>query len=228
MGRRDENRERIEAAILELGRRQLAEVGPAQLSLRAVARELGVSSSAVYRYVESRDDLLTRLIVGAYEDVGRAVEAAVAELGEGGGEGLTAWRTACHALRGWARAHPNEWTLVYGSPVPGYVAPESTVAPAGLVARVLARIVRAGGPVDDLRASFSADLVGQLDQTAEMMDLPADPARTALLVFAWSQLVGTIGLELSGHYVGSVDPTDDYWQWLVDDLAERLGLCGTR
>ena len=228
MGRRDENRERMEAAILDLGRRQLAEVGPAQLSLRAVARELGVSSSAVYRYVESRDDLLTRLIVGAYEDVGRAVEAAVADLGVGEGEALTAWRTACHTLRGWARTHPNEWALVYGSPVPGYVAPESTVAPAGLVARALARIVRAGGPVDDRRASFSTDLVGQLDRTAEMMDLPADPARTVLLVSAWSQLVGTIGLELSGHYVGSVDPPDDYWEWLVDDLAERMGLSGTR
>ena len=219
MGVREENRERMESAILDTGRRHLAEVGPAQLSLRAIAREIDVSSSAVYRYVASRDDLLTRLIVTAYDDVGAAVEAAATP----SGTPIRRWRRATDALRAWALDHPNEWALLYGSPVPGYVAPEETVTPAGRVARVLAEIVGDTRPAAAPRRP-GGRLRAQLDATADAIGLAADPDRTVLLVSAWSQLVGTLGLELGGHYFGTVDPTGHYWSWLVDDTAHRLGL----
>ena len=76
MGKRQESRNRIEGQIIELGRRHLMTEGAAGLSLRAIARDLGMVSSAVYRYVSSRDDLLTLLLVDAYSELADAVDRA--------------------------------------------------------------------------------------------------------------------------------------------------------
>src|SRR3954463_9000324 len=120
---RERARAELTAEITELARAQLATVGAAGLSLRAVARELGMASSAMYRYFPSRDDLLTRLIIEGYDALGTAAEDA---------DDPTApppdrWLAVCRAVRDWARAHPHEYALLYGSPVPGYAAPRDTV-----------------------------------------------------------------------------------------------------
>ena len=73
-GLRARNRAALMVAITEEANRQLLEVGPAALSVRSVARELGMASSAIYRYVSSRDELLTLLIVDGYNDMADAVE----------------------------------------------------------------------------------------------------------------------------------------------------------
>ena len=116
--------------IAEVARRHLASDGAAALSLRAVARELGMASSAVYRYFPSRDDLLTALIIDAYDALGEAAEKADAERPRA--DLLGRWQAACAAVRAWALDHPHEYALVYGSPVPGYAAPEATIGPADL------------------------------------------------------------------------------------------------
>src|SRR5439155_20209937 len=104
------------------------------------ARELGVSSSAVYGYVASRDELLTRLIVTAYGTLGSAAETQEAAVDRGDLAGR--WAAACDAVRGWALANPNEYALIYGTPVPGYIAPAATIAPAAdRVSSVLLRIL---------------------------------------------------------------------------------------
>src|SRR5215470_16088728 len=123
--------------IKEEARRQLAEVGGNGLSLRAVARELGMVSSALYRYYPSRDDLLTALIIDAYDAVGKAAEDAVAAASGAGRK----WAAACHAIREWALAHPHEYALLYGSPVPGYQAPQDTIGPALRDSVVYGRII---------------------------------------------------------------------------------------
>src|SRR5205823_12105109 len=125
-------RERVRAELVrestEIARRQLATEGAAGLSLRAVAREMGMVSSAIYRYFKSRDDLLTTLIIDGYNAVGAAVEKAGAACPP---ENYAArWLAACRAVRDWALAHPHEYALVYGSPVPGYEAPEQPIEPA--------------------------------------------------------------------------------------------------
>ena len=138
-GIRERNRAAIEAAIIERGRAQLAEVGAAALSLRAIARDLGMVSSAVYRYVANRDDLLTLLIVAVYDDLGDAVDAALATAGADVRDRFDA---LCHALRGWALAHPHDYALIYGSPVPDYHAPADRTGRAGTRIQVqLARIL---------------------------------------------------------------------------------------
>ncbi|GAB3700006.1 TetR/AcrR family transcriptional regulator [Mariniluteicoccus flavus] len=207
--------------ILELGRAQLAEVGPQQLSLRAIARDLGVSSSAVYRYVASRDALLTRLITTAYASLADAVTTAERRRRRGDHRGR--WRNACHAIRAWAAEHPHEWALIYGSPVPDYAAPQDTVEPASRVALVLIRIAA------DAEAHATADaptglLRRQLGDLAAQLDVDLDPATLAAVVDAWTHLLGTVSLERFGHLVGSVDPADPYWNRIVDDHATRIGL----
>src|SRR5581483_1418698 len=128
----------LTAAIKDAARRQVAAVGAAALSLRAVARELGVVSSALYRYFPSRDDLLTALIIDAYDDLGATAEQAVAASHRD--PPRARWRAVCDAIRDWARAHPHEYALLYGSPVPGYRAPDETVPHAARVAIALATV----------------------------------------------------------------------------------------
>src|SRR5579871_3153120 len=103
-------RAEITGEILAAGRRHLATDGAAGLSLRAIARDLGMASSAVYRYVASRDDLLTRLIIDAYDALGETAEAAEAAVGRGDLGGR--WAVICRAVRDWALANPNEYALI--------------------------------------------------------------------------------------------------------------------
>src|SRR4051812_14415371 len=109
--------------IKELARRHLATDG-ANLSLRAVARDLGMVSSAIYRYFPSRDDLLTALILDAYNALGETAEKAVSAVPADAH--ATRWLAVASSVRGWAVEHPHEYALIYGSPVPGYRAPEDT------------------------------------------------------------------------------------------------------
>ncbi len=128
--------------IKQEARRQLASHGAEGLSLRAVARELGMVSSALYRYFPSRDDLLTALIIDAYDALGEAAEAASAAAASAdAADGRGRWRALCAAIRGWALAHPHEYALIYGSPVPGYQAPQATIASAVRVVRALGDVL---------------------------------------------------------------------------------------
>ena len=137
---RERTRAEITREILDAARRHLATDRASGLGLRAIARELGVSSSAVYGYVASRDELLTRLIVAAYDTLGSAAEVLEAAVDREDPAGR--WAAACGAVRGWALANPNEYALIYGTPVPGYIAPAATIAPATRVSSVLLGILR--------------------------------------------------------------------------------------
>src|ERR1700751_1788393 len=118
-------RERVRAELIreitEIARRPLATEGGAGLSLRAVAREMGMVSSAIYRYFPSRDDLLTALIVDGYNAIGEVAEEPDRGCPDGDCPGR--WLAVARAVRDWALTHPHEYALVYGSPVPGYQAP---------------------------------------------------------------------------------------------------------
>jgi AcrR family transcriptional regulator len=128
-GTRARRRAAIEEEILRVGRAHLAEYGAAAVSLRAVARDLGMVSSAIYRYVESRDELLTRLIVDAYDSLGDHVDSAMAEVT--GGSVRERFVVLCRAIRSWALEHPHQYALLYGSPVPQYHAPPERTSEAG-------------------------------------------------------------------------------------------------
>lgn len=212
--------------IKRAARRQLVEVGPRALSMRAVARELGMVSSAVYRYFQSKDDLLTALIIDAYDAVGSAVERAVASASDE--DPVARWATACHAIRTWAREHPSEYALVYGSPVPGYRAPRDTVTAASRAPFVLFGVVRDAWEAGQISAPDGDALPGALDaQLAPVAEeaVPGLPQGLVARTFvAWTQLFGMISFELFGHFVGSVDPTDDFFGYAVERMGAFIGL----
>ncbi|GAA2555434.1 TetR/AcrR family transcriptional regulator [Pseudonocardia hydrocarbonoxydans] len=221
-GARARVRAELTREIADVARRHLASDGAAALSLRAVARELGMASSAVYRYFPSRDDLLTALIVDAYDALGDAAERA--DAGRDPDDLRGRWHATCGAVRGWALARPHEYALVYGSPVPGYAAPETTIRPASRVGEVLCAIVARGvatGAVDPALAEDTAVLHPGI---AERMGLPPGSALAARAIFAWTALFGMLGFELFGHTHNVVDDHERFFTTAVDRLADQLGL----
>jgi AcrR family transcriptional regulator len=220
---RERVRAELTADITGAARRQLAEVGAAALSLRAVAREVGMVSSAVYRYFPSRDELLTRLIIDGYDDLGAAAEAADVP----SAPPIERWLAVCRAVRTWALAHPHEYALLYGSPVPGYQAPKETVPAASRVGVVLGTILG-----DAAQAGLLPDGTGERDAGLVSDDAVAvlggqHPALDETVrvrgLLAWSAVFGTISFELFGHFVGSVEDGDRYFDRVMTDLAHLIG-----
>ncbi|MEU8414258.1 TetR/AcrR family transcriptional regulator [Amycolatopsis japonica] len=218
---RERARAELTREIKDEARHQLAEVGALGLSLRAVARELGMVSSALYRYFSSREELLTALIVDAYNAVGEAAEAA----DDPKKAPLERWVSIWHAVRAWAKAHPHEYALIYGSPIPGYQAPQDTVAPAGRVAFALVAVLRdANLRVETEVGEMPVELLHQLDALTEILKVNLGPETASRLIMAWTQLFGMINFELFGQYVGSVDPSDAFFAHGVRQMAEFTGI----
>ncbi|MYS21052.1 transcriptional regulator, TetR family [Streptomyces sp. DvalAA-14] len=225
-GARERARVEVTAAIKEEARRELAAEGAARLSLRAVARELGMVSSALYRYFPSRDDLLTALIIDAYDAIGAAAEAALAEAAAA--EPADRWIAVCRAARDWAVAHPHEYALIYGSPVPGYSAPADTIAPASRVALALVTVVRdahragrLGEPQGrPLAKPVRTDLAHLAADLAPELPIPV----IAALVAAWAQVFGLISFELFGQFHQVVEARDPFFDQAASALACQIGL----
>ena len=223
---RQRARAEITGEIKDEARRQLATTG-AQLSLRAVARELGMVSSALYRYFPSRDDLLTALIIDAYDALAAAAQAAdAAAAAQPGATARDRWRACCQAIRGWAITHPHEYALIYGSPVPGYYAPPDTIAHAARVASVLGALLQGA----DSRGGDTAGpgLPGRLEAQAELVAAAVAPGVApdvaARGLIAWTQLFGMISFELFGQLVGTADPADDFFSYAIDQTATLAGV----
>jgi AcrR family transcriptional regulator len=214
-------REQLTASILQNAREQLATVGPAQLSVRAIARDVGMVSSAVYRYFPSRDELLTELLIICFDEVGQQVEEAEAGVVDRA-DYLNRWLALAHAFHDWAAAHPYDFALLYGSPVPGYAAPERTVAPATRVTRLVIGLLRdqyeAGVGPSDL-GSESPELHASLAgiRTFAGADLPDELVLIGLR--AWAGLIGHVTLELFGHLVNAIDDHQSYFAAAARRLA---------
>lgn len=225
-GARERARDEVTAAIKEEARRQLAREGAAKLSLRAVARELGMVSSALYRYFPSRDELLTALIIDAYDALGEAAEAALTATVDG--EPAQRWRAVCRAVRAWALAHPHEYALIYGSPVPGYQAPQATTGPAARVGLALIAILRDAHEAGDLRETVGPAAPAPVRDDARRLadelgvDLPAPTL--AGLTATWAQLFGLVNFEVFGQFNHVVEARDEFFDQATSGLARQVGL----
>jgi AcrR family transcriptional regulator len=202
---RERARARTVADILRLGREHLALHGAAALSLRAVARDLGVVSSAVYRYVENREELLTLLLIDAYNELGDEVDNAVGAVPEGDFGGRFA--ALGRAVRGWALREPSRYALLFGSPVPGYRAPaERTTGPGTRVIFALMAILdgafRAGRLSVEGRRSpaVAAGLGGDLAKIRAEFGLAVPDDLLARGALAWTSLFGAVSFEVFGQY----------------------------
>ncbi len=213
-------------AITRSAKEQLQTVGPEALSLRAVARELGMASSAVYRYVSSRDELLTMLIIDGYDDLADHVAAKSQRVREPGRR-FIAIGTAC---REWALQNPRTFALIYGSPVVGYAAPQDTIAPATRIPAMLVGILADSGTAPRSRP-FSARVARSLRpliDAAEQWAPGVDEAALALGLMAWTHVIGAISSELFGHRHNVVGDSEadrrTYFQFELQTLSELLGL----
>ena len=214
--------------IIEVARRHLAQHGPAALSLWAVARDVGVVSSAVYRYFPSRDDLLTTLIIEGYDDLGATVERAESAVRRRDLPGR--WRAVCFTVRRWAIEHPHEYGLLYGTPVPGYAAPQRTIASAARVPNLLLTLLadlRAAGR-DPGRGPDAVPVPRRVRASITSARAAVDGSITADLMarglMAWTWLFDAVSFELFGHLVGSVDDPEVFFGHEVDRMARVIGL----
>ncbi|MGV9558398.1 TetR/AcrR family transcriptional regulator [Streptomyces sp. NPDC003401] len=222
-GARARARIEITAAIKEEARRQLAAEGAAKLSLRAVARELGMVSSALYRYFPSRDDLLTALIIDAYDSLGESAETAHSAVADAGP--VRRWVAVCEGVRTWALAHPHEYALIYGSPVPGYSAPQTTVPAAARVGLLLIGIARdAELTAPPAAPSLPAELRAEAERLTADVAPELSPETATALVAAWAQLYGLVGFEVFGQFHRIVEDREPFFRHAVTGLARGVGL----
>ncbi|MBA3781374.1 MAG: TetR/AcrR family transcriptional regulator [Nocardioides sp.] len=213
---RSENIDRIKRLALA----QLSVAGASELSLRAIARELNLVSSAIYRYYASRDELITALIIDAYDDLADHLEAA----------GLRSvrkaprrrWVDICHAVREWALTQPHRFALIYGSAIPGYQAPPDTIGAAGRVVRAFCMPVVEARPAPDA-VHVGRVLARQLVSTRGALELDVLPEVMLLLLGAFARVIGLLTLELNGHFVGGFEPADALFDALVAREADALG-----
>lgn len=224
---RAENRAEQTRAIRARARAQLADVGPAALSVRQIARDVGMVSSAVYRYFPSRDDLLTALIVEAYDELGDAVESA--DAGVRRRDDLAErFLAACHAIRDWARANPHEYALLYGSPVPGYAAPDDTVTPAIRVSGAFLTLAQASEQAGHVLGAPTHAVTSKerqaLDGIRPALETPVADERTVRWLMAWSTVFGHVSLELFGHMHRGILDYDAHFAQVTGQLVADLGL----
>ncbi|MEU1369866.1 TetR/AcrR family transcriptional regulator [Streptomyces sp. NPDC005803] len=233
-GPRARYREQTRTEIKETALRQLADGGVAALALTRIAKDMGLSGPALYRYFAGRDDLLNALIRDAYDDAASAMGGAAARSEAAGRSPRERLHSLAGAYRAWAVGEPHRYLLIQGSPVPGHVAPADTLERARAVLAPFLPLFAGGAPgpgvapvVTQMTAWLGAETaVG--DWVAEYAADAADPAASARAlagaVLAWAQLHGSVGLEVAGQFAGMGHDGDTLLAAQTDMLADAFAL----
>lgn len=213
------------ADITRIGREHLAADGAAALSLRAVARDLGVVSSAVYRYVKSRDELLTLLVVDAYTELGDTVDEAVASADGPLARFLALGRT----VRAWGLREPSRYALLFGSPVPGYNAPaEQTTGPGTRVIVGLVSIFddawKSGRLAERSAPTSLLALHENFTEVRSAMGTEMSDEVIARGVLVWASLFGAVSFDVFDQYGSDTfSSRDELFEYQLASLAELAG-----
>ncbi|MEA3336608.1 MAG: TetR/AcrR family transcriptional regulator [Chloroflexota bacterium] len=226
--RRERQRAATTDEIKQIARQHMAERGAASLSLRAIAREMGMTSPALYRYFASRDELVTALIVDAYHSLATALQVARDAQPEGD-HAARVLQTA-HAYRNWALAHPADYQLIFGTPIPGYHAPPEITDPAAaqsmiVFISVLDAIDRAG----QLRVPEPApELMAQLQPWIDKFGYTGSPAVVHFALAGWARIHGLVSLEQFGHLCADPEEGDAeaLFETEIRAMMRRMGIAG--
>lgn len=214
--------------IKVVARQQMAIYGTSGLSLRAIARELAITAPAIYNYYPRLDDLITALLIDAFNALATALQEAAQDAAT---LSLRAQlRSILFAYRQWALDHPVDYQLLYGNPIPGYVAPAAITAPLArrpfeVVVRLLLRAVQAGHfqlPVMDrpLPASISQHMAAWKAQT----NFPGPDAILYALAVCWTRIHGLVILEIFHHTQPMIGDTAAFYAHEIEDLLTQLGV----
>ncbi|HWD54268.1 MAG TPA: TetR/AcrR family transcriptional regulator [Acidimicrobiales bacterium] len=225
---RERVREEMTTEILAVARAHVAKEGAAALSLRSVARDLELAPSALYRYFDGRDALLSALIMAAYEALATEAERAADHAARREASDAERWREVPRAMRKWALGRPHEWGLIFGTPVPGYEAPPDTVEPYARVAAAMVRPVVAAKEAGRLRMDQSRrvsdalrDAVAPVTE-ALFSDMPVE--KVVLALQAWTTVIGVISLEVFGHWRNTILDPGAFFEATIRDVGEEIGL----
>ena len=215
----------LQEAIKKTAREQMAENGSASLSLRAIARELGITAPAIYNYFANRDDLVTALIVDAYNSLRDALLASQESEEESHAEQILA---SARAYRNWALAHPEEYSLIFGTPIPNYHAPMEITGPAAAGSMEVLISVLDAAQQD---GAFATDeiLLGtpeMIQAWIDKLDYDGNPAVIQFAMASWSQIHGLVSLELNGHFNAVPEPVDvdTFFNAEIQAMVERMGV----
>jgi AcrR family transcriptional regulator len=219
------------AEILAVAGAHVARDGAAAISLRSIARDLGMAPSAIYRYFDGRDALLSALILSAYGALAKEAERAAdeAEHAADVADQAGRWMAVPRAMRFWALEHPHQWGLIFGTPVPGYHAPEDTIEPYTRMAVALVRPLLAAHEAgrfrpDKQRRPIADELRAAVEPVSEGL-LPGLPGETVVLLLqAFTAIIGAISLEVFGHWRNTVLEPGLLFDATVAQAGESLGL----
>lgn len=226
--RREVRREETEAQIKEVARQQMAEVGAAALSLRSIARDMGLTAPALYRYFPNRDALVTALIVEAYHSLATAMRAA--EAAQLQPDFSARFQQLALAFREWAVQHRQDFALIYGTPIPGYVAPrEQTVAPAAQVLQAIGTVLIEAWQTGRLTIPPPYRQIPAVMDTAVtniQQSLPVDvPSEGVVLTLSiWARLYGLVWGELFEHFPPGLAESGALYEMEIATICEELGL----
>ena len=222
--KRSQQHPNLQGAIKEVAKKQIAELGAASLSLRAIARELSITAPAIYNYYASRDELVTSLIVDAYHSLAEALATASDAIQNNHTEAMLA---GFRAYRSWALEHAAEYGLIFGTPIPNYHAPMEITGPAAAESMVvLIQVIDAAYQEGELN-------LNDIPPTLEIMLLPWSEklGYTGQLsvinaaLASWAQLHGLVSLELFGHLAPAPEhgPVDPFFETEIQKMMERMG-----
>lgn len=222
--RRELRRAETIAQIKTLARRQLATEGTGGLSLRAIAREMGMSPTAPFRYFENQSALITALCVDSYNHLADAIAEAqrAADCGP-----ASNWRVVCHAMRRWVLAHPAEFALIGGTPIPGYQAAPEETGPAArrfvnaLTGAYLEAV--AAGMADPEQTEVPAMSVGPL--LAYLLDTQAaaDSPIPGIITSAFASITGFLLAEAFGTLAQLVSDPDALFEAHLRTTMRGMG-----
>ncbi|MDE3206643.1 MAG: TetR/AcrR family transcriptional regulator [Acidobacteriota bacterium] len=232
MTRRERVRAGTVAEIKELAWQQLATTGPLALSLRAIAREMQVTSSALYRYFPSREALLAALVCDGFASLADALEEADEQARAHPGPPGDRWLRVAGAHRRWALAHPTAYSLVFGSGCDGYeielpAIKEQMFRGAGVLFRVMIESIESGEcDPSGLHERLTEPMRAQLAEWRKdlgVADVDLDEAGLSAGLFAWTALHGAVALELFEHLPPQFLPADAYFDQTMRYVLEILG-----
>ncbi|GHC71645.1 TetR-like C-terminal domain-containing protein [Streptomyces cinnamoneus] len=219
----------ISSVVRATARRLLGELGAGGLSLEAVADGAGLAVAEVTGVFPHRDDLLTALLVDAYNESGAAMEQADQAAKDADAPTGARFLAAARALRTWSLGSPAEFALVYGSPVPGYHAPQDTVPPASRTPAVLAGIVRSALEAGELappRRAVPGPPLIRPEAAALFGSVPEAPFADVIErgIVLWSNLIGLLAFEVFARTHDSVLDQSDFFDFAIAVSAEGVGL----
>jgi AcrR family transcriptional regulator len=224
----------LQDAILAVAYKQIAKNGAAALSLRAIARELGVTAPAIYNYYHRRDNLVTALILEAYSSLGKSQRSAVSQVDK---NDLAAQLSALGlAYRDWAITYPQRYQLIFGTPIPHYEAPQDTTVPAAAWAlQPLIKVLALLQEVRRLRMDYYPTLSAALEQMLSAWqsfiidDVVEDdrvkrPGKEALYMalVIWSRVHGLVMLEIGGQLPSFISDPGEIFKRELTYLVNQL------